>query len=421
MGVTFVALAMLVVGAFPARAASVEVLIPGFTSQFEGELAGGACSGEGPTSMTVLEGVPYLAADGGLYYKRGGGLTFLDGGNTSPWGVAATRDGKLYATQPACGVEPASPPVPGPECNVVELQPGTARLVRVVSNVCGYGISAHPSNGTLLIGARDGGVISLDPSTGASRRVIDVWGEDPGLTIEWTQDAKRFYARRRSGSVVSFEPPQTHGAVASNTTAMGVMTAELNLSGTVLVGNGQGVITAKEAGPTEPLARASEPIRLIHAGPSGVFVVLPSSLWLLNGKYTPPPPAAAPAPTAAPAPPPTAPAATAPPPRPATPAAPTLAPPPQAPPPPPPPAPPAPPLATASQLVGQPAAMTNAAIVPGDAEREGALRLAATAYRSPSLATWPLWLALVAVVCMAAPVTGRAARRLVPARARATR
>jgi hypothetical protein len=379
----------------------------GFTAENLGEYPP-ACSGRGPTALTRLGDTVYWAADGRLYSKRAGSALNSSGGTGKPWGLAALG-GKLYASRPDCATAVTNDPVNGTNCNLVEVNPATDQVIRTVADVCGFGVTADPSNGTLTVATRDGRVVAVR-SDGSTAPLLDGLAPDPAVTIDWSPDGRRLFAARQSGAVFSWERAsgQQRPVQSANGNALAAGNTNVNMPGSLLVGTKAGAVRAFaiDAGaPSGDVAASNEAAGALLAAPEGVYVALRTELWLLRGKFTPPPP-----PTTTP-PPVTAPPTTIGRPPPATiPKAVVAPPPPQAPPPPPPPAPPVPPLATATQVVAQPSAVANPAIVPGESEREAALRLAATGQPAPT-PPYLLWLALAAVVCAGGFGAGSTTRR----------
>ncbi|HEX9969998.1 MAG TPA: hypothetical protein VGB03_07655, partial [Acidimicrobiales bacterium] len=112
-GLLFLPSLLFVVLARPAVAAeTVTPQVPGFTAAKLGEFGGTPCGEAGPTGVAVRQGSVYIAA--GILYTSspGGGLTALESG-LSPWGLAATPDGRLFATQPSCNQQEQADPVNG--------------------------------------------------------------------------------------------------------------------------------------------------------------------------------------------------------------------------------------------------------------------------------------------------------------------
>lgn len=372
-----------------ARAATVQATMPGFSAERVGEFP--RSCGSGPTAVAVVNGTVFVAADTGLYYTTRGGLSSYKGGNQSlPWGLTVLG-GALYGTTPHCGLAPATDPVDGSNCNVVRINPGTGRG-RTIAAVCGYGIAADPRTSTLTVAQRDGTVVSVTEA-GA---VTTLFAAPGAQTLAWSEDGGRLYVGFEGGAVRVWDRSGALRPVASGVRGLAAGTSSVNLAGAVLVGVA-GAVRAEPGGDVASTGR--EQPSALTASSNGVYAALRDELWLVRGRYSPAPPPGSPPPST---PPPTRPRIAAPVAQPTTP---PVAPP-QAPPPPPPPAPPVPPLATAAQIAAQPSAVANPAIVPGEQEREAALRLAATR-RDPPLAPTVLWLALAGVVCLGGFTLGR--------------
>jgi hypothetical protein len=374
--------------------------MPGFTAQSL-EPLNRECNSSGPTAMAELDRVIYLAGDGKLLIKRSGTALRREGGasdQVKPFGLAALR-GKLYGTEPQCGVAASTNPVTGEtNCDLVEIVTTNAKVARRMAP-CGYGLAADPRTGSLTVALRTGDVVQVDPASGATRETLLTGLGTTPVTIDWSPDGNRlFIVQQQNSAVLVWDrgggAPRNLGSAKTAVAANAV-----NLAGSVLVGGGTGTavraIAVDKGAQAGDVATAGETPSAVLATGDGVYVAFPSDLWLLRGQYTKPPSVTTPTP------PPTTPPPTTPPPRvtPPTIVASVAPPPPQAPPPPPPPAPPAPPLATAAQVVAQPSAVANPAIVPGETEREAALRLAATG-RHPPPAPSLIWLALAVLVCM---------------------
>lgn len=402
-----------VVVARPALAQeTVTPRLAGFTAVNVGSFETGPCQDEGPTAMVVANRVLYLAADG--LYVRPPGSALGREGNLSPWGLAALRDGRLFATQPACG-QPESEPVAGNRCNLVQFSGGNGAVVRTVSNVCGFALTDDPVGGRLTVALRSGAVVQVDPDSGAQTDQLSGPTADPVVNLDWSRDGSRLYLVRRSGSLSVMERGTTRVLLTSGVTGVVARTEELGLEGFALAAAGNQVRILSTDGrppPGQALASSNSPTKRTAPGPDGAYVGVSREVWLLQGRYSPPPPPPPPSTT-------TPPTTAAPERRPVPAAQATVAlpppPPAQPPPPPPPPAPPIPPLATATQLVAQPSAAANPAFVPAEEEREAALRLAAVG-REPLLAPWLVWLALAVVACAGGGALGRAsaARRPSP-------
>jgi hypothetical protein len=382
-------------GAPPVAAVSVRPVMPGFTAQQVGTMGAAVCGGQGPTALARVGAVLFVATDRGLYYTKSGGLSSFGTNNqAAPWGLAGLG-GKLYATEPRCGVAVANDPVNGSNCRVIEVGPSNGRVLRVVADVCGYGLVADPSTGTLTVAGRNGQVVSVQPSNGAVSPLLSA----PAVSLDWSADGRRLYMADSAKAVSVWDRSARRPVAGASALGLAAGTPALGLDGSVLTGSAGAV----KASPGGDVAATGEQASALLATSDGVYAAFKAELWLLRGRYTPVPP---------PGPKGTAPPTTARPrvvtnttvPRAA------VAAPAQAPPPPPPPAPPVPPLATATQAVAQPSAVANPAIVPGESEREAALRLAATGLKPPVPPT-VLWLALAGVVCLGGFGVGRAATR----------
>jgi len=388
------AMAALFLGGVPAApAATVRATMPGFTAEHVGSFPN-AC-GAGPTSLAVVGGTLFMAADTGLYYTKQGGLTAYTGENQArPWGLTVLN-GTLFGTTPRCGTEPATDPVEGTNCRVVSIGTGNGRGTEV-ADVCGYGIAADPRTSTLTVARRDGMVVSVNPDRSAPS---ELFSAPSARTLAWSEDGARLYIGFENGTVSVWErsgSPRRMAGV-SGVRGLAAGTSAVNLAGSALLG----VNGAVRAAPGDEVASTGgEQASALVAAPDGVYAAFRGDLWRLRGRYSPPgpppPPRQGPPPTVA------RPTIQAPP---AQPGPPPVVPP-QAPPPPPPPAPPVPPLATAAQVVAQPSAVANPAFVPGESEREAALRLAATRADGPVAPTM-LWLALAGVVCLGGFTMGR--------------
>lgn len=365
------------------------------------------CGGDGPTSTTRVNNTAYFAGNGKLYYYTSGGGLGSHQQDVRPWGLAVVGSA-MYATQPHCGAAVVNDPVQGNNCTVVQLNPNTARRIREIAPVCGYAVAGAPGGTMLTVAERNGRIVNVPlQGGGAPQLLVDLAG-DPAVSLAWSADGKRLFFVRQSGAAFSWSsgtPRPLPGAGRANSLAIG---EPVSLRGSVLTAGGPSVpVKAVAADPgayAGDVASSSAEAAVLLAAPEGIYVAQATELWLLRGQYSPP---STPPPTTPPStPPPTVASVT------RTTLAPAIAPPPpvQAPPPPPPPAPPAPPLATAAQVVAQPSAVANPAIVPGEQEREAAMRLAATG-RPRQLAPYLLWLLLAAVCCGGGLGAGMAMRR----------
>ena len=409
MGVVLAAVLTLTLGSVsPAPAAQMQAVMPGFNAQFVRNFGGAVCDGRGPTAVTLFNNTVYFAA-GEYIYAVGGGRPLGNArGPVGPWGLAVAG-GKLYATSPGCGAT-ASPGPVNDNCNVVEMRPDNAKVVGQVSTLCGFALAADPRTGQLTVGGRDGRVVNIRTDSGDESGVIIELGSDPAVSLVWAPDGSRLFLAQQSGkaSVLDRGSSRLRSLPTGRTSALATGNG-VNMNGSVLAaGDGPAPVKAvavDEGAPAGDVASSSSSVAVVVAAPDGIYVAQPTEIWLLRGRYTPPPRPGAPPPAAPPPPtirPRITPTSVV---RGATPAL-----PPQAPPPPPPPAPPAPPLATAAQVVAQPSAVANPAIVPGESEREAAMRLAATGRPRP-LSPSLLWLALAILVCGGGLGAGIAAGR----------
>lgn len=379
-----------------APAADMRAIPPGFSAEKITSFPEVLCGGDGPTSTVRLNSTAYFAANGKLYsYRPGGGLASQQQ-DVRPWGLTVVGS-NMYASQPQCGAGVVNNPAQGNNCTVVQINPNTARAMREVAPLCAYAITAAPGGSALTVAERNGRVVNVPVAGGASQLLFDLAG-NPAVSLAWSSDGKRlFFVRQGREAMVwsgSGAPTALNGAGRVNSLAIG---DPVSLRGSVLTAGDPSVpVKAVAVDPgayAGDVASSSAAAGVLLAAPEGVYVAQATELHLLRGQYSPPapattlPPPSVP-PTVAPRITPTSLVQAAPPP-----------PPVQAPPPPPPPAPPAPPLATAAQVVAQPSAVANPAIVPGDQEREAAMRLAATG-RPRQLAPHLLWLLLAAVVCI---------------------
>jgi hypothetical protein len=395
---------LMVIGLPPAEAASVRPEFEGFTAEYAGTTEPANC-----ISAVVSQGDTLLVAAGGLYTRKPGAALNTKGGGTSvdPWGLAVGRQERLFATQPACDttVNPT-----GSNCNLVEFRRDSYAIVKTVPNVCGFAVATHPQNGRLYVASRSGGQISeVDPDSGTVRNTLNLGGGEPASSLSWSSDGQRLWYVRQGGEY-GFLPGSGGARKVLGNGAKGVNadTEPVGLAPFALVTIGEQVrlvAPGTERPPKSFLASGSSSFGVVGTGPSRTYLSIGPEVFELQGKVPPPPPPPPPPPTASA---PATGAARVPPPAAGT-AAPPPAAPPQAPPPPPPPAPPVPPLATATQLVAQPSAAANPALVPADEEREAALRLAATGL-PPSVAPLLIWLALAVAACTAGAVVGVAAR-----------
>ena len=407
-------LLLLAGSARPAHASQVTPSLPGFTAEALDAL-GTRCESHAPTAMVASKGTVVVANR--VAYRRLPGSEFETSG-MSAWGLAVAGD-TFYATQPGCFDDVTVHPVDGSNCRVVEFLPGTGKVTRTVSMECGYAMALDPGTGNLTVATRDGRIVGIRRSDGATvEELVTGLGGDPAVSLDWAPDGRRLFFAQLSGTAVVV----TRGGGRRTLPVTGVTgvtagTAAVNLEGHVLlsVPGERAVRVVSPDGKPVPgprLAAVSSPGRAMVATGEGVLLMLHDELWLLRGRYAPPAPPP-PAPTATPA------AARVP--VAAAPSAPPPPPPAQPPPPPPPPAPPVPPLATAAQLVAQPSAVANPAIVPGEEEREAALRLAAVG-REPPMAPWLVWLLLAVVACAGGTAVGAVSRRTAvasaPARSR---
>lgn len=410
MAVVLAAVLALTLGSIgPAPAAEMRAVMRGFTAALVRNFSGAVCAGRGPTSVAVVGSTVYFAAGEEIYAVGGGRTLGSAKGSVGPWGLAVTG-GKMYATTPGCGSDATQTAVDD-NCNVVEIRPDNARVVGEVSTACGFALAAIPGTpGQLTVGGRDGRVVSVRIDNGSEADVLMQLGSDPAVSLVWSTDGARLFVAQQSGKASVWTKrnrsmrPLSTGRTSALATGDGV-----NMNGSVLAaGDGPSPVKAvpfEDGAPSGDVAASSASAAVVVAAPDGIYVAQPNEIWLLRGRYSPPPPPGQPPPPGAP---PTTIRAR---------VTPTSivqgvapAPPVQAPPPPPPPAPPAPPLATAAQVVAQPSAVANPAIVPGESEREAAMRLAATGRPRP-LAPYLLWLALAAVVCGGGLGAGVAAGR----------
>lgn len=384
---------------------------PGFQAERLSGYPAAMCSGRGPTAIAVLNNNVYFAGNGFLYRTGPGRAPEGVQQDVRPWGLAVVG-ANMYATQPQCGAAVVNDPVQGTNCTVEQVNPNTGKSLRRVSTTCGFAMTHDPRTQTLTVGGRDGRILSVPlQGSAAPQMLLDLGGNDPAVSLSWSADGSRlFYARQSGGAFVwqrgGGAPRALGGAGRVNSLSVG---DAVSLPGSVLTAGDAGVPVKALAADSGAFAGdvasgASAAVVLLPVA-EGIYVAQSDELWLLRGRYSPaPPPATGPPPTSAP--PPTVARVT------PTSLVQSVAPPPpaQAPPPPPPPAPPAPPLATAAQVVAQPSAVANPAIVPGEEEREAAMRLAATG-RPRQLAPYLLWLLLAAVVCGGGFGAGRALRR----------
>jgi hypothetical protein len=392
------ALALAGVPGTPVPAATgVTATAPGLQAESFGHWRA-AC---GPTGLVATsDGVLIAAGELVLMHPGGEGSTYGSGG-VHPYGFAAIGD-RVFATEPACNEAETSDPVNGSNCIVSEAGPQNGHRLARISTACGFGIAADPVTGDLTVGARSGGrVMDVPLSGGPKPDLITDLGPDPAIALAWSADGRTLYGTLRNGAGFAWDrATKSRRTLAGPMIAITASPAGFGLGPAAVTGGGPSSSAVRSVPPTGSaitLAAADQKVTALttdHAA-GRVYVALPDEIWLLTGRYQPPapPPVIKPAPT---------PPAVRPVP------APTAAPrgaPPVVQTPSPPPAPPAPPTATAAQIAAQPGAVSNVALVPGDQELEGALRLAATAHhRGPPITV--VWLALAAAVAVGGVSTG---------------
>jgi hypothetical protein len=404
--ITAAVAALSVWGVPSAPAAPMTAIPPGFNAEPVTKFPEVLCGGDGPTSTTRLGNTAYFAGNGKLYYYRPGGGLGSHQQDVRPWGLTVVGT-NMYATQPHCGAAVVNDAVQGNNCTVVQINPNTGRSVREVASVCGYAVAPAPGGTRLTVAERNGRIVNVPLQGGAPQLLVDLAG-DPAVSLAWSNDGSRLFFVRQSGAAFSWTsqtPRPLQGAARANSLAIG---EPVGLRGSVLTAGDPSVpvkaVAVDQGAYAGDVSSSSAAAAVLLAAPEGIYVAQATELWLLRGQYSPagPPPTTPPPST-----PPTTVARV-------TPSSllQSVAPPPpvQAPPPPPPPAPPAPPLATAAQVVAQPSAVANPAIVPGEQEREAAMRLAATG-RPRQLAPYLLWLLLAAVCCGGGLGAGIAMRR----------
>jgi hypothetical protein len=384
--------------ALPARAAFVTPS-EGFAASQVGDLSLGCTTA--PTALAVLGSAVYVACGRLVRDESGQAEAYTGSSAIHPCGLA-TVGGNLYATTPAC-TEPhtTGDPVNPSNCQIVQVSTSAGGVARIIGSVCGTVMTADPVNGHVTVYVDDQHAIQdVNLASGARDISFLPMTTDLPVSLAWSTNGSTLFVVRQSGAAFALDRTTLQQrSLGAGWAGVAAGTAGLGLADAAIVGGGpgSGAVQALRAGqPGVALASTGDRVAAMSASGDIIYVAFAQELWSLTGHYTPPAPPPAPGVTRP------APARPAPPP----PAVVRPVPPPAQPPPPPPPAPPAPPLATAAQFAAQPATVSNVALVPGQEDREGALRYAATAHDA-GLPVVYVWLALAAAVTVTAAGLGR--------------